>query len=182
MSKKCLLSECLKSTISKDETRPALMGVIHYSPLQALVSCNGTSLTVLKDHYRESLKDVIIDVNAFVPMDGREYPRVESVFNPSRLKEANNFKTMTVHFTKFHTRKSAKKAENTLTFFVDGTMSFDGESASDQEIAFHLNSSFIKPLCIGQDFKVYYTNSMSPVAFEIIADRENYLVIMPIKL
>jgi hypothetical protein len=150
---KCM--NCLEFSKSKDETRLQLNGVIHYSKLNALISCDGHVLTFLKSFYDNDLKDVIITDN--YQTIRREYPRVENVMkDPSTLNRKLN--KMIFKIEKHHAVKGKiNELPTFIYFFSDGIIGFDLDRANDTngvKLIAKVNSHLLTPLADGSEYVV----------------------------
>jgi len=168
----------LNFCISKDETRPFLTGICHYSPLRALVSNNGHIGCILKSRYSEKLADKIIDAKTYELID-REYPNVTTVIpNHSKLKKAEFI------IDKIHYVKQVKDEKPTYIYFHDdqkGNTSVNFEKKKN--FVFAVNAYYLKYMS-GNTWHVAYQNKNLPL---LIALSDDYFdgdtfLMMPIKV
>lgn len=168
--------ECLHFSVSKDETRRMLMGIIHYEPLEALVSTNGQIATVLKSHYEPSLKGMILDKNFQVIK--REYPRIETAI-PSLEKS----KLERYIIQKEHYQNKNCDENKFLCFYANGETRYTLE----KDCLFKLSRHYLKPLADGEKYAVRYFDSRSPVLFGLddpmgTDSFRNFMLIMPVRI
>lgn len=166
------LSDCLMNCVSKDETRIHLTGIIHYSNIGALVSCDGHKMFANFCHYDDSLKDKILNPETFQTIK-REYPRIETIIPKKTLK------TIKVKIEKHHYLKACKDNEySPKLYFYDDHCSHEKKDNA----LFCINASFIKPLADGTIYTIEFNNALSPIVFKLHDELKDFMIIMPIKL
>ena len=170
---------CLAHSVSKDQTRPYLMGYIHYERLNALITCDGHKATIARSFYCDNLKNVIIDPNTMQAID-REYPRIESVIPSSKDFQLLTYKIEAHHYQKGK-GKDVKKA-----YFCDNGEVILFEVPAGKKVLFALNAEFLKPLADGSEYHVkYFNDPLKPVLFDIGGTDAGFIntyLVMPIKL
>jgi len=167
------INKCLMFAISKDETRPFLNGVIHYSQLKALVATNGVVATILKSRYREEIKDVIISPEFDVIE--REYPKIEAV-----IPIKDKCKVLKFKLEKYHYRKDKRPIK--LYFLTDNRIQF--ELPKDEDLLFVLDANNLKTIADGSEYFVMYKDRNCPIAFNLSpADTfDDMFVICPLRV
>jgi len=161
------LSNCLKFSISKDETRLQLNGVTHNSKLSALVSTDGHVATVLKTCYNKKLADIIIDSN-FCTID-REYPNIAGIIPDFSTLEEDHYKIEKKHYIK-------TKIYNPIFFCGEGVIKID----KPEKFLFALDTNKLKTIADGSKYTVFYRNELSPVIFML--NKVDFFVVMPVRV
>ena len=168
------LNKILNSYISKDDTRPALKGVIHNSQLSALCSTNGYAAAVLKSLYNPKLKDIILTKD-YQTID-ISYPNIKNIL-PTR----KDYKYSVFAFDEKFCVKT--KHITSLFFYIlndKPTISFDIQS----NCLFCLDAAYLAPLLDGSSYNVAYKQSLDFVVINLNnkTDFEDSVVIAPLTL
>jgi hypothetical protein len=171
-----LARKCLKFSISKDQTRPSLMGVCHAPDIKALTSTNGHVLTALPALFENDLEGKIIDSD--FRLIERDFPRLNGIFpDISKAKitgEISISKSIALKNKKPIFAYLNKNKENNTYFFTH-------DSTVNTLIA--INSYYLKPL-EGFTFDFYFFDEHRPLVFSLsrlTEFRNNIYLIMPVK-
>ena len=167
----------LNFAVSKDETRPYLMGVQHREQMGALVSSNGHVATVLYSMYCPQLAGKIMHPKTYGIID-REFPKLEAVV-PTELK---HHVKVSVLIEKHHYAKGKPRNPQKIFLNVDneGRAHFSFERNENTKIA--INAEYLKPVADGNYYEVYYSNSMKPIRIDLSEATSDFYVIMPLKM
>lgn len=165
-----LITDCLKFSISKDETRPNLNGVYFDPKAENAVSTNGYIMTYSRHKYDDALKDRIIDFKDMRVIK-REFLKYEAaipkVFAKSEL--VNIRKDLVVK-----QRRVTVKA-----YYVSGK-GFVLSETELEEYEFAINPEFLKPL-VGYALVMEYSRPLQPIRFTLV-DQDSYYIVMPMKV
>ena len=159
---------------SKDETRPSLLGIVHYSPLKKRVSCDGHRACFISTGYSEALKDLIIAPDYTVI--NTEYPKVEQVLpDPKKATRA------LIHFPKIFAIKSKRP---THLYFDGSKFSLERSESSILALDTNLILDFLNT---DSSFNVDYIkdsdSSMTPIKIYFYQEYDdNFVVVMPLKM
>ena len=163
----------LNHSISKDETRRYLQGVVHDSRIESLCSTNGHSATILKSLYNEELKDIILDKN--YQIIGREPVKIHSIIpDHTKLK-----KTEFLLESKYW--KSSKTAIN-IYFDVNEDIGSISYTESDNT-AFCIDARLLKYVLDDKKYLIAYQGKMRPILINLYTESNftDVLLVMPLK-
>lgn len=165
-----LINDCLKFSISKDETRLQLNGIYYDPKLEQAVSTNGYVMTYSKHKYIPEFADKIVDFKDMSIISG-EFLKYSSVI-PVKFKEseiASIPKTLIVK----------QKRPTVKAFYVKGKGFILSEIALDS-YEFAINPEFLKPL-VGHHLEFEWNNDLAPIRVTI-QENDTYYIIMPMKV
>lgn len=164
-----VINDCLKFSISKDETRIYLNGVYYDPKLEQAVSTDGHIMTYSKQKYVAEFADKIVDFKD-MSIIKREFLKYSGVI-PKKFKEKE-----TVNISKHLYLK--QRYCKIKAFFVKGVGFTLSETALDN-YEFAINPEFLKPI-LGNTLEVEYNGPLEPIRFTIKED-DTYYIVMPIK-
>lgn len=165
-----LIDDCLKFSVSKDETRLMLNGIYYDPKLGNAVSSDGYVMTYSKSKFVEEFSDKIIDFKN-MEVIRKEFLKYSSVIP----KTFTN--TDTVRILKCHTiyqRRVLIKA-----YFIKNKGFILSETVIENH-EFVIDPKFLKPL-VGHTLVVDYNNSLQPIRFTLKED-DSYFIVMPMKV
>ena len=166
-----LIDNCLKFSISKDETRYYLQGVYFDPKLKNAVSTDGYIMTYSQEKYDEELSDKIIDFNNMQVIK-KEYLKYSSVI-PKKFDNSE--------YVKIDKNEAIKNQRHVKikAFYVKNKGFIFAESINE-EYEFAINPYFLKPL-IGYTLTMEYSGKYNPIRFTL-KDGDSYYIIMPIRV
>lgn len=165
-----LIDNCLKFSVSTDETRIFLQGVYFNPKLGEAVSTDGYILTYSKAKYVEEFADKIIDFKNMNVIN-KEYLKYSSVI-PKNFKNKE-----TVRIEKNEVITKRQKRCKIKAFYIKNKGFVFAESVNE-EYAFAINPYFLKPL-VGYTLTVEYNSKLNPLRFTL-KDDDSYYIVMPI--
>lgn len=171
------IKKALELTISKDQTRPQLMGV-YYCPDRALaVSSNGYQLTMSTHHYQSALAGLIVNYKEMETID-REFLKYQAVI-PSKDK--------CTHATVTIGKQYAQKVRNgnmPVYFYATATDLLEVSYDKRDGYLFAINAPLMFPVAIDEALTVRYVKDspLSPVHFGFDSEYKHSVVIMPLKV
>jgi DNA polymerase III sliding clamp (beta) subunit (PCNA family) len=164
-----LINDCLKFSISKDETRPNLNGVYFDSKGENAVSTDGYIMTCSKHKYDAELADKIVNFKD-MSIVKREFLKYDAII-PKKFKNK-----ATVIITKGLYVKQ-KRVEIKAYFTLENGFILSSTPLENYEFA--INPEFLKPL-IGNTLDLEYNGALAPIRFTLV-DQDSYYIIMPMK-
>lgn len=160
-----LLLNCLKFTISKDETRSYLQGVYHDKEAQKAVSTNGYALTATRMFYDEDLAGKII---------GNDFTTIKRDFVSWKVIVPQTFLHEQVFKVEKHHYVKTKKP--TQIFLTSEGLRF--EPLTDNDLC--INAEYLKPL-VGLTLKFCWNSPAAPIKVILREDQDDYYIIQPMK-
>jgi hypothetical protein len=164
-----LIDDCLKFSISKDETRINMHGVYFDSKGENAVSINGFIMTYSKYKYDAELADKIVDFK-YMRLIKRDFLKYDAVI-PKIFKSKS-----TVQITKGLYVKQ-KRVEIKAYFTLDNGFVLSSTPLENYE--FVINPEFLKPL-LGNTLELEYNGKLEAIRFTLV-DQDSYYIVMPIK-
>ena len=166
-----LVSDCLKFSVSKDETRLHLNGVYFDPKSEMAVSTDGFIMTYSRSSYVQEFADMIVDFKSMNTIR-REFLKYDAVI-PKSFKHVE-----TVKIDKSLGVKSQRRVTIKAFFIKDQGFILAKNYSGEYEFA--INPEFLKPL-LGHTLEVSYNEKLSVVHFTLV-ENDSYYLIMPIKV
>lgn len=165
-----LIDDCLKFSVSKDETRLNMNGIYYDPKLKNAVSTNGYIMTYSKSKYVEEFSDKIIDFKNMSVIK-REFLAYQSVIPKTFLNHD------TVSIGSHHTL--SQRYTKVKAYFIFNKGFVLSETVIDDH-EFVIDPKFLKPL-VGHTLVVSYIDNLKPIRFTLV-ENDSYFIIMPMKV
>jgi len=165
-----LINDCLKFSVSKDETRLNLNGIYFDPKGKKAVSTNGYIMTYSSYKYNAAFANKIVDFKNMSVIE-REFLKYSAVI-PNKFKEK-----VAVNITKDLIVK--QKRPIIKAYYVKN----EGFKLSDTPLdtfEFVINPEFLKPL-VGNVLEMEYNSELNPIRFTLCS-QDSYYIVMPIRV